>query len=251
MQKTRFLSRGAAGLGVALIAFSLLPQARADDAALVAAKGTLLFSDDFQRDESTPDKEEIGGGWTSNSAWRAGGRKQADLRDGFLLVTMDKAADHGVALFHDAPMRDGAVSLRVRLQKGEDLSLDFNDVDLKTVHAGHLCVARITLDRLTLTDTKTGAMDLKIRERRLAGEKSPELDALLKGKSGSFPLKLEPDAWHELLVVIQGDVMRASVDGKLVGELKSEGIAHPTKKRITLGVNKVARVDDVKAWALK
>ncbi len=29
---------------------------------------TLLFSDDFSRDEATPGKEDIGNGWTSNNA---------------------------------------------------------------------------------------------------------------------------------------------------------------------------------------
>ena len=45
--------------------------------------------------------------------------------------------------------------------------------------------------------------------------------------------------------------MRASVDGKAIGQFKSEGIAHPTKRMITLAVNKSAWVDDVKVWKLK
>lgn len=34
--------------------------------ALSAAEPTLLFSDDFSRDEAKPGKEDIGNGWTSN-----------------------------------------------------------------------------------------------------------------------------------------------------------------------------------------
>ena len=30
--------------------------------------GTLILEDDFNRDEATPHKENIGNGWTSNSA---------------------------------------------------------------------------------------------------------------------------------------------------------------------------------------
>ncbi|MEQ8785350.1 MAG: hypothetical protein RIC55_03590 [Pirellulaceae bacterium] len=56
---------------------------------------------------------------------------------------------------------------------------------------------------------------------------------------------------HTLHVVVSGDVMRAKVDGRPVGEFKSEGIAHPTKRMITLAVNKSAWVDDVKVWKLK
>ena len=46
--------------------------------------------------------------------------------------------------------------------------------------------------------------------------------------------------------MVQGDTMQASIDGKVIGEFSSPGIAHPTKRMITLAVNKSAWVDDVK-----
>ena len=213
--------------------------------------GTLLFEDDFQRDEPTPDKEDIGGGWSSNSAWRAKGHKQVDLEGGAMHVTRHAEADHGVAIFHQAAFADGVVEMKFKLGPDDDLGLDFVDRDLKTVHAGHLCMARVTLKNLRLTDSKTGHMDNAIRERRLAGEKSAELTKLLQSKSATFPLKLEADEWHTLRVVVSGDEMQAMIDGRLVGEFKSEGIAHPTKKMITLAVNKSAWIDDVKVWKRK
>ena len=214
-------------------------------------EGTLLIDDDFNRDEPTADKEEIGNGWTSNSAWRAKGHKQVDLEDGAMHVTRHAEADHGVAIFHQVEFQDGAVELRFKLGEGDDLGLDFVDRELKTVHAGHLCMARVNLKRLTITDSKTGHMDLKIRERRLAGEKSPELTRFLRTKSASFPLDLKAGRWYTLLVVVDGDVMRVSLDGTPAGEFQSEGIAHPTKRMITLAVNKSAWVDDVKVWKRK
>jgi hypothetical protein len=223
----------------------------ADDVALIKSRGTLLLQDDFNRTEAVPDKEDIGNGWTSNSAWRANGRKQVALAGGSMNVTRHAEANHGVAIFHDAAFQDGAVELRFKLGAGDDLGLDLVDRELKTVHAGHLCMARVTPGNLTLTDSKTGGMDLKVRERREKGDKSAELAALLKAKTKSFKLDLDAGAWHTLLVVVEGDVMRASIDGKSVGEFKSEGIAHPTKRMITLAVNKSARVDDVKVWRLK
>jgi hypothetical protein len=36
------------------------------------------------------------------------------------------------------------------------------------------------------------------------------------------------------------------IDGQAVGQLQSEGIAHPTKTRLRLAVNQQAWVDDVK-----
>jgi len=47
-------------------------------------------------------------------------------------------------------------------------------------------------------------------------------------------------------VKIAGDVMSVKIDGKKIGEFQSKGIAHATKSRLRLAVNKTAWVDDVK-----
>ncbi len=226
------------------------PAFAADDAALIKKSGSLLFEDAFERDEATPGKEDIGGGWTSNSDWRAKGKQQVDLVDGTMQVTRAPEADHGVAIFHKVKFRDGAVQMKFKLKAGEALGLDFVDRELKTVHAGHLCMAQITLKNIRIQDSKTGVMDNKIRDRRKAGEKSPELTKLIKDKQKVFPLELKPNEWHTLLVVVQDDVMRVSINDKVIGEFKSEGIAHPTKRMITLAVNKGAVIDDIKVWTL-
>ncbi len=216
-----------------------------------AAEPALLFSDDFARDEKTPGKEEIGNGWTSNSAWRAKGHQQVDLIDGVMHVTKHAEADHGVAIFHDVAFQDGAVELRFKLGKGDDLGVDFVDRELKSVHAGHLCIARVTNKALIIIDSKTGGMDNAIRERRQKGDKSPELAALLKTKTKSFKLDLKPSTWHTLHIMVAGDTMSVKIDGVDTGSFASEGIAHLTKRMITLAVNKSADVDDVKVWSLK
>lgn len=213
--------------------------------------GTLLFQDDFNRSDGGTDKENIGGGWTSNSGWRAKGHKQVTVADGAMSVTKHAEADHGVAIFHDVAFQDGTVEMKFKLAPGDDLGLDFVDRELKTVHAGHLCMARVTLKNISLTDSKTGAMNNEIKERREKGDKSPELAALLKSKTKILPLDLKSTDWHTMLVTVEGDKMSASIDGKPVGEFQSEGIAHPTKRMITLAVNKSAQVDDVKVWRLK
>ena len=218
---------------------------------LAAAEPTLLFSDDFARDEKTPGKEDIGNGWTSNSAWRAKGHQQVDLKDGVMHVTKHAEADHGVAIFHNVELQDGIVELKFKLAAGDDLGVDFVDRELKTVHAGHLCMARVTHKTLTITDSKTGAMDNQIRERREKGDKSPELAALLKSKTKAFKLDLKPEDWHAMQITVTGDTMTVRIDEKEIGSFASEGIAHPTKRVITLAVNKSAQVDDVKVWKLK
>lgn len=203
-----------------------------------SSPGTLLLQDDFSREEATPGVEDIGNGWTSNSARRAQGKQQVQLVDGAMSVTRAAEADHGVAIFHDVTFQDGLVGLKFKLGQGDDLAVDFVDRDLKTVHAGHLCVARVRLNAVSLTDSKTGAMDLEIRERRMRSDTSPELAALLKSKTVTFPLKLPADVWHHLVV-------------EVVGEFRSSGVAHPTKRMITLAINKSAWVDDVEVRRLR
>ena len=94
---------------------------------------------------------------------------RVDLIDGVMNVTKHAEADHGVATFHKVEFQDGIVELRFKLGEGDDLGVDFVDRELKTVHAGHLCMARVTNKSLTITDSKTGGMDNKIRERRQGG----------------------------------------------------------------------------------
>jgi hypothetical protein len=122
-------------------------------------------------------------------------------------VTKHAEADHGVAIFHNVEFQDGVVELRFKLGDGDDLGVDFVDRELKTVHAGHLCMARVTNKNLQITDSKTGGMDLKIQERRKAGDKSPELAALLKTKTKSFKLDLKPEDWHTMHITVEGDKM--------------------------------------------
>ena len=233
------------------ILLSIIPFAAfSDDAVLIKKKGTLLFEDKFERDESVPDKEDIGGGWTTNSAWRAKGQKQVDLDKGVMHVSRLPVADHSVAIFHDVAFQNGAVALKFKLAKGEDFGLDFVDREFKEIHAGHLCMAKIQLNRVTIMDSKTGHMKNDIRNRRKKDPKNKEIIEFLKTKRKFVANKIEVDKWHDLLVVIEGDIMRISVDGKQVLEFQSEGIAHPTKRMITLAVNKGAAFDDVKVWAM-
>lgn len=213
--------------------------------------GKLQFSDRFERDEKVAGKEEVGEGWTTNSPWRAKGNQQVDLEDGAMHITRYPAADHAAVVFHPVEFQDGTVQLRFRLDQGDSLGVDFADKELKSVHAGHLCIARVNLGSLNIQDSKTGRMDLKIRERLLGGEKSKELNQLLQSKQANFKVKLQPNTWHNMQIQIAADTMTVSIDDKEIGKLQSEGIAHPTKRHIALSVPKEAWVDDVKIYKTK
>ncbi len=211
----------------------------------------LIFEDDFERQESDDSKEEVGKGWTTNSSSRAGGHKQVDLRDGTLHIKMHSSADHAVSVKHDAEFQDGVLELKFMLEHPRDiLGLDFADLQLKTVHAGHLFKVDIGTNKLTLTDLKTGNMDLKHRELRLAKQVTPELKQLLASKQKSFPLKLDTGHWYALRVSIVGDNLQVAIDGRLIGEFASPGFAHPTKRALRVAVPHEAVIDDLKIFGL-
>jgi hypothetical protein len=221
-----------------------------NDPQWVRIEGELQFEDRFEREETDPQREDLGPGWTTSSAERAKGNKQVTLSGGFLQITRHPVADHAVSVRHPLEFANGAIEARIRLGAGDDFTLNFADMELPTVHAGHLSLTRWTLKDVTMTDAKTGIFDLALRERRLKGEKSPELEALLAAKTRTFPCALTPGQWHTVLVVFEGDEMRVSLDGKALGAHRSIGFAHPTKRLIRFLVSKSAELDDVRIWKL-
>ncbi len=213
---------------------------------------TLLFAEDFNRSDASTSKDGVGNGWETNSDRRAGGRKQATLKDGALTLTTAPGADHNAVVSHSfAPAaRDWFIAVRFRMEPGEDFALDLNDPQCKEVWSGH--IANVAVDRkgVTLRDSKTGVMNLALRERRSSGQVDAALEQLLATKTVTLPFKPIADQWHELGIATRGDVMTVSVDGKELGQLKSEGIAHATKRKISLSAKKSPVLDDVKVWAL-
>ncbi len=212
------------------------------------AAGKLLLKDDFERDEPDQKTEQVGNGWGTNSRTRAKGNKQVDLVDGAMHITRHAVADHGVSVHHDVDFRDAKIELRFKLGAKDDLGINIADMKEKSVHAGHLCVAKIRLNKVQIVDLKTGSMDLEMRTRRLAGELTGEQKKLIAMKTKSFDVDLAADTWHRLEVTIAGDQMSVRIDDKLIGSFTSPGIGHPTKRRLRLAVNRSAWVDDVVIW---
>ena len=61
---------------------------------------------------------------------------------------------------------------------------------------------------------------------------------------------IEVGRWYTVRAEIVGDEMRAFIDGKEVGRLKSSGIAHPVKKDLHFTLTgKDTRIDDLKVWS--
>jgi hypothetical protein len=211
--------------------------------------GTLIFEDVFDRTESQELKDEPGNEWTTSSDKTAKGYKEVDLRDGHMYIYTHAEANHATSVRQAFAFKDGTLGLRFKFDADDDsLTLNFADMDLKTVWAGHLFKVTIGTESLKITDQKTGEMDLALRNARKDGSFSEKQKALLSGKSAAFPCKLNTNQWHQVYATIKGDELTCSIDGKVVGSFRSEGFAHETKGLLRLLVAKNAHVDDVRIW---
>ena len=230
-----------------------------NDRVWLESKGTLLFADAFEREETGNGAKAIGNGWNSATADRVPHIKMADLDAGILKISSaSKEAGHQAHIHHEAGFTDGGAVVRFRfpgLNKDESLQLGFVDRETQGIHAGHLCYGVLSRSSLMLWDWKTGVGNLEIRKRRQPyldrKEALPaDLDALLKTKQLTVPWKADTD-WHELVLVTEGDEMRLSLDGRLMVRHRSEGFAHPMKRWFSFLVPNTVWIDDVKVWKVK
>ncbi|HRQ88930.1 MAG TPA: hypothetical protein PLA50_09045 [Bacteroidia bacterium] len=232
----------------------------AKDLAWIEANATLIFQETFDREEDGNLAGALGNGWNSATADRVPQKKQADLDGGVLKVDAAPEANHAAHIHHEAGFRDGAALVRFRLpglNPGEDLTFGFVDRECRTSHAGHLCYATVSTagKSVTLIDRKTGTMELENRRRaeesrRATGRLPADLEELYRRKQAAFPWSPDQE-WHDLLLVIEGDEMRVLLDGKELGHLKSEGVAHPMKRWVSLLIGKTAWIEEVRVWKLQ
>ncbi len=225
--------------------------ALSDDAPGDDNQGTVLLEDHFDREEMDQGKEQVGNDWGTNSKSRAQGVKQVDLVDGAMHITRADLADHGVSVTHEVAFQDAVIQLRFKLGPKDDLGINIADMNEKSVHAGHICMAKMTTSHVEMHDLKTGRMELKTHERSQANTLSAVDKTRLSETTKRMKYKLSLNEWHDLEVKVVGDKISVAIDGKAVGEFQSPGIGHPTKSRLRLTVNKSAWVDDVKVTKLK
>ncbi len=205
----------------------------------IAKKKELLFSDDFER-------AELGKAWAivvPTFAIENGTLKGTQMR--FDAPAKDgKAAvkGHQAVIGNDIPTKDSVIEFRFKLGGAQSLTAEFDDRKFNGSHYGHLCMARIAANGITLTDQKGLAV---ARPEGATGE--PPAPA--GRKNVTFPLSLDAETWHTFMLETVGDTMRATIDGKPVAFLQSPGIAHPTKSKVEFGcMGKDGCFDDLKIW---
>ena len=229
------------------------------DTTWLQEKGTLIFHDAFEREEDGNLAKAIGNGWNSATADRVPHIKMADLDEGILKVaSASKEAKHAAHIHHEAGFQDGGAIVRFKfpgLNPNESLQLGYVDRETPGIWAGHLCYGILSQSSITLTDQKTGIMNLENRKRRddavANKQKIPaDLEALLKTKNLTVPYQADTE-WHELTLVTEGNELRLSIDGKPLAKHHSEGFAHPMKRWFSFLINSTVWIDDVKIWKIR
>ena len=227
--------------------------AESPDALIKRAK--LILEDDFNRAEKDDSKEQLGREWVTNSEKRAHGVKQADLKDGHLVITMAAGANHSVSVRHDAPFDDGIVQVRFKLHDAKGIKFNFNDPKANKVSwAGHIARVVVTTKTVSIGDDKKGVFDLKIREQRqnkdISKSDKAKLDAFLKTKTVVIKNPLKEDHWYELIIANTGPKVEVYIDNQKIGEFVSEGLDHKVKQNLAFGISGTATIDDLKVWSL-
>jgi hypothetical protein len=212
----------------------------------IAKKKELLFSDNFEN--ATPDQR-----WhrvVPTFAFEKGALKGTQTRDKNIPAADGKRAVTAHAAVHglELPTKDSVVEARVKLDGATFVSVEFDDRKYTNAHYGHICLAQVRTNGVTIIDQRDGNMRNDIYEMKDPSMKAKRAE-LLKGRQITYPAKVESGTWHTLVVETIGDRMRVVLDGKPAAYLKSSGIGHATKSKLELGVGgKDGYFDDIKVW---
>jgi hypothetical protein len=213
----------------------------------IAKKKELLFSDDFEG--STHDKR-----WhrvVDTFTFEKGMLKGTQTRDKDVPAANGKpeVKAHAAVYGLELPTKDSIVEVKIKFEGATMIDVEFDDRKFTGSHYGHICRAQVRLDKVTMLDEREGSQNEEIKALQKDPSKKGEVAKMMAGKSATYPAKFEPGKWYTFTVETVGDEMRASIDGKPVGYLKSPGIAHATKSKIELGVaGKDGYFDDIKVW---
>jgi len=223
------------------------PKLPAIPAKPIAKKKELLFSDDFKGTDHDKRWHRV----VDTFTFEKGALKGTQTRDKDIPAADGKpeVKAHAAVFGLELPTKDSVVEVKIRFAGATRMDVEFDDRKFTGSHYGHLCRAIVALNGVTIMDEREGSQNEAIKALRADPSRKDEVNKLMAGKSATFPGKYEAGKTYTFTVETVGDEMRASIDGKPVGYLKSPGIGHPTKSKIELGVSgKDGYFEDIKVW---
>ena len=213
----------------------------------IAKKTNLLFEDNM--DGTTHDAK-----WhrvVDTFTWEEGMLKGTQTRvkdvpskDGKSVITAH-AAVYGLEL----PTKDSVVEVKIKFDGNTMMDVEFDDRKYTGSHYGHLCRARVSLDKVVIMDERDGSQNEALKAMMQDPARKAEAGKQMAAHAATFPVALEKGKWYNLAVETVGDAMRVTIDGKAVAFFKSPGIGHATKSKIELGVaGQSGWFDEIKIW---
>lgn len=218
-------------------------------AASIAQKGELLFSDDMNGSDHDKRWHKVVDTFTfENNALKGTQTRVKDepTKDGKGVITAH-AAVYGLEL----PTKDSVVEVKMRFEGCTMMDVEFDDRKYTGSHYGHLCRARINLDKVVIMDERDGSQNEELKKKMQDPATKAEAGKAMAAHSATFPLATPLERGKSYTVVVEtvGEAMRVSIDGKAVAFFKSPGIGHATKSKIELGVSgQSGWFDDIKVW---
>ena len=215
--------------------------------------GKLIVDDNF-------DREQLGNNWKSNDARaqrtskvpKSEFKPQSSIANNALEIRRTKGSDHAATAKINAQFKDVVFKFKFRLTDKNKFSLNFNDPNLKTVHAGHICKVEIGPNHVLIQDQKLGSMKKEHRDIR-RGEDAAAKKKLNK-KLAAFQKRVQTNVtagqWHHLTVIVQGQTYKVHIDNQPVAEFASPGLGHATKENMAFSVPVSVDIDDLKIWSL-
>ena len=76
---------------------------------------------------------------------------------------------------------------------------------------------------------KTGVMNLNFQVAQKKKTLTDVQKEALRTKTKNIPYSLGINTWRQVHVTVSGDKISCTIDGKEVGSMRSQGIAHETK----------------------
>lgn len=156
---------------------------------------------------------------------------------------------HGAVALVQLGRQDVIIGFKFRFDGATSINAVCDDVAYKESHGGHICRVALSPTRIRLGDDKE-SLRHEIVEMQRDPQRRAEAAKLIVGRVQDIPIQLEQGRWYRLEIEIVGEEMRAVLDGRPIGYLKSSGIAHPTKSRFHFTVTGGdAEFDDFGLWA--
>lgn len=219
--------------------------------ATTANSPRLIFSDDFERLATS----DLGPHYDVGEKHFQGPNPSLSIKDGALHIYTPPGADHSTTFRHDVKevFENGEVRLRFQLtDKKDNLGVNFADLDLKSVHAGHLFSIRVNSKRLEINDLKSGRMDLTHytlkRSPDGTDKRTQAMKKLTASKTKHFPYETSLNEWHDVRIKVMDGEMSVYIDGNFAGSFASEGMQHPTKRHVRFPTPKRAIIDDFRVY---